>query len=354
MTFSTLGLHMLGHKLSLRHESAVASLLSALDRSKLYARTRSILLFTLASEGIGAAVLTFLFRAAGDPLPQAVWRGSFTAISAFCNAGFALQSNSLVPYQSDPWILHTVALLIVLGGLSPFAVLSLRERRKSSPAHVQARLVLLSSSVLLVLGAALIAAFEWTNALGGLDWPDRLHNAWFHSVTLRTAGFNSVALETMRPESTTLMLIWMFIGGSPGGTAGGIKTTTAFVLILAVVAAVRGRDHVLAFGHRLSHRTVYRALAITMVGTASGGLFLLGLELTQSMPPNVALFEVVSALCTVGLSLGGTAALDGFGKALIIVAMFLGRVGPVTLFLILSHRARADTWRRPELEIDVG
>jgi trk system potassium uptake protein TrkH len=150
------------------------------------------------------------------------------------------------------------------------------------------------------------------------------------------------------------MLIWMFVGGSPAGTAGGIKTTTAAVLVLAVAAAVRGRWEVTAFGRRISHKTVYKAAAITTVGAATVLVFLIAMQLTQVMDTDEALFETVSALGTVGLSIGGTAQLDGVGKALIIACMFAGRIGPLTLFMFLSSRVQQAVWERPEEEIEVG
>jgi trk system potassium uptake protein TrkH len=150
------------------------------------------------------------------------------------------------------------------------------------------------------------------------------------------------------------MLVWMFAGGSPAGTAGGIKTTTAAVIVLAVVAAVRGRWVVTAFGRCIPHKTIYKAAAIITVGTASVFLSLMVMQLTQVMDTDVALFEIVSALGTVGLSIGGTAQLDGVGKVLIIVCMFAGRIGPLTLFMFLSSRTQQVVWERPVEEIEVG
>ncbi|HSR52318.1 MAG TPA: potassium transporter TrkG [Acidobacteriota bacterium] len=357
MSFSTLAIQLLGGRMSLRHEGAVAGLMSIQDRSRVFATTRLILLFTLAWEAAGTIGLLMAFLRHGENLGQALWRAVFTAVSAFCNSGFALQSDSLVGYQQDPWVLHIVGTLIVLGGLSPLAVLAiphLLAGRRSRPVAVQSKLALLTSAVLLASGFLAILAIEWDQTLAHLSWSDRIHNAWFQSVTLRTAGFNSLDIAAVQPATVSLMLVWMFIGGSPGGTAGGIKTTTLAVLLLAVYSAVRGRWQVYAFARTVPHKTVYKAAAITTVALAGLVLAVVAMQLTQSIPTRQALFEVVSALGTVGLSLGATSMLDGVGKTIIIACMFIGRVGTLTLFMFLSRRLAESSWMRPEEEVDVG
>ncbi|UCF35436.1 MAG: potassium transporter TrkH [Acidobacteriota bacterium] len=356
MTFSTIALQLFGGRISLRHEGAVARLVSPGDRRRIFSSARTLLLFTLVVESVGALLLLARFVMHGDSLSRAAWRAGFTSISAFCNAGFALQSNSLIPYNQDPWILNVVGILIILGGLSPAVVFALPRflRGRVEPIPAQFKIVLVATSLLLVLGFVVILMVEWTNSLSAMSFWDKIHNAWFQSVTLRTAGFNSVDLVGLRPVTLTLMMLLMFIGGSPGGTAGGIKTTTASILLLSVVAAVRGHSTVRAFGRTIPHRTVYRAAAITTVGTAAGLLAFSLMQITQVIPSDVGLFEVVSALGTVGLSLGGTAMLDGIGKGIIITCMYAGRIGPLTLFVFLSQRRHETVWKRPEEEIDVG
>lgn len=356
MTFSTATLWALGRRMSLRHESAVASLISAQDRGQLFATAKRIVVLTALSEGVGALVLTAAFVWHGDGVAQAMWRGLFTSISAFCNAGFALQSDSLIPYQSSPLVLHTVAALIILGGLSPVAVFALPAlaRRATRPVAAQAQLGVAAAGVLLLVGFICILAFEWNDSLRGMPLDDRVHNAWFQSVTLRTAGFNSIDITLVRPATWTLMMLWMFIGGSPGGTAGGIKTTTAAVLFLSVVHAIRGRWTLEAFGRRISERTRARALVVTTVAFGGGLVALVCIQLTQDMAIDLAAFEVVSALGTVGLSLGGTALLDEIGKLIIVACMFVGRVGGLTLLMLLRTRQEPSAVSRPEEEVDVG
>jgi trk system potassium uptake protein TrkH len=356
MTFSTAALRALGRRMSLRHEGAVASLISTQDRGRLFATAKQILQLTVVAEAVGALALTGSFVSHGDGLGAALWRGIFTSVSAFCNAGFALQSNNLVPYQHSPLVLHVVGVLIILGGLSPLAVFALPAivKRSPEPISAQARLSLAAAAVLLVVGFLMILTFEWNHSLRGLPRIDRLHNAWFQSVTLRTAGFNSVDIGAARPATLTLMMLWMFIGGSPGGTAGGVKTTTVSVLMLSVIQAIRGQWTLEAFGKTIPERTRTKAAVIVAVAAATGLGALMAIQLTQRMPTGLAIFEVVSALGTVGLSIGGTSQLDGIGKAIIIVCMFAGRVGGVTLLMFLSSRQSPPTIVRPEEEIDVG
>lgn len=356
MTFSAAAFQLLGRRMSLRHEGAVARLVNAQDRSGLSTTTYRVIRFTFVAEAVGAVLLLPVFLTRGDAFGSALWRAVFTAVSAFCNAGFALQSDSLIGYADSAWILHIIGTLIVIGGLSPAVVVAMPHlfRRTRRRAPIEAKIAVVATAVLLSTGFVYFLATEWTNTLQGLPFWDKLNNAWFLSVTLRTAGFNSVNIGALQPATITLMIIWMFIGGSPGGTAGGIKTTTVTVLVMALVSAVRGRWIVTVSGRRISHPTVYKAGAIATLGvvTLMGGL--VALQLTQSMPTGMSLFEIASAMGTVGLSRGGTAMLDGVGKVIIMATMFLGRVGPLTLFLFLTERHSPIDWQRPEEQVEVG
>lgn len=353
MTFATAATVLLGRRLGLREEAVAMNLLGGTGgRIDLERALGDVLRVTFIAELGGAALLFPAFLAHGDSWSAALWRAVFTSISAFCNAGFALQSDSLVPYQQDPFVLLVVSALIVVGGLGPAVVLaSLRRRREPLP--LQARIVLASSAILLLLPLAAVLALEWSHLLAGLPVGDRLVNAWFQSVTLRTAGFNAIDMGALGPATWTLCVAWMFIGGSPGSTAGGVKTTTIAVLLLAALAAIRGRRDAEVFGRSIPHRTVYEAGAVLSLFILSAGLALFALQLTQSLPLDQVLFEVVSALATVGLSMGATAQLDGVGKLVIIACMFAGRVGPLSLSILLVGRDRP--LRRLPLEaIQVG
>lgn len=356
MTFSTAILDLLGRRLSLRHEGAMAQLLGARNRGSLGWATRRVLLTTFAFEGVGTLFLSINFIACGDAPATALWRGLFTSVSAFCNAGFALQSDSLIAYQSSAWVLHGVAVLIVAGGLSPPAILALPAlfRGRHHAVTAQVKLGLVTTAILLGAGFVLFLAFEWANTLGGLSIGDRVTNAWFQSVTLRTAGFNSVELGGLRPATLLLMALLMFIGGNPGGTAGGVKTTTLAIIVISVIKSVRGSSAIDVFGRQLGHATRHKAALVVSLGVASFVIATFAILLTQPLSLQEAVFEVVSALGTVGLSIGGTARLDEIGKVVIALTMFAGRVGSLSLLLFLGQRSLPFHSERPEEVIDVG
>lgn len=355
MTLSTAALRVLGLRLSVRHEEVVAGLYSSRHRGHLFVALRRTLAVTFAAEAVATLVLTALFYREGDGLAEGLWRGLFTAVSAFCNAGFALQSDSLIPYQSSPAVLHTIAALIVVGGLSPAVIVALPRIARRAAVPLQVKIVLAATAVLLLSGFAAFAALEWRHSLAGASIADRLHNAWFQSVTFRTAGFNSVDLGQLQAATIPIALVLMFIGGAPGSTAGGIKVTTVWVLGATFTGALRGEPEASSFGRRIPHRVVYRAIAIAAIGAMLLAALMTAVLLTQEMATSRAVFEVISALGTVGLTLGGTAELDGLGKLLIMVAMFLGRIGPLTAFLVLVERETAGG-RRDQLEenVEVG
>ncbi|MCA9557015.1 MAG: potassium transporter Trk, partial [Myxococcales bacterium] len=356
MTLSTAALTFLGRRLSVRHEVTAAQLLQAEDRRTMANVLRRILLVTGIFEGAGAALLTVLFWAGGDTLGQALWRGVFTAISAFCNAGFALQSDSLVGYQTAPLVLLTIGLLIVVGGLGPVVIAACWARgRHGKRLSVAARVVLWTSLALTLIGFAGFLSFEWRGTLGHLGPVDRVVNALFQSITLRTAGFNSIDLAASHPATLAIMLPLMFVGGSPASTAGGIKTTTIAVLLFLLRASFGNAERVQLMGRTLRPETTHKAAAVAFLGFGSVFGTLLMLLATQAMSFHVALFEAVSALGTVGLTIGGTGALDLVGKVIVIVAMFAGRVGPLTLLIVIGRHGRVGAGPElPPIEVDVG
>ncbi len=354
MTFAAAAVVGAGQRLSLRQESVAADLIGPDARADLRGALAGVLKVTLVTEGVGALLLFVGLLRHGVPAPAAAWEAVFTSISAFCNAGFALRGDSLMAFQRDPFVLFVVMALITAGALGPAVVLALPRLRRGR-VSLRVRMALGMTALLVVVPALLILGFEWDNTLSGMSLSDRLSNAMFQSITLRTAGFNSIDLTQVRPSSWTLMVVTMFIGGSPGSTAGGVKTTTIAVLALAVRAAVEGRPEVSAGDRRLPHLVVHRAAAISTFGVLSVVVGLMALQLTQQMPLQVALFEVVSALATVGLTVGGTAALDEVGLVLVMGMMFAGRVGPLTLFMFFVGQAPAGDGARAPLEpVPVG
>ncbi|MFO7913692.1 MAG: potassium transporter TrkG, partial [Desulfotignum sp.] len=251
MGITTVGLHTMGRRLSLTHERVLASIADTSHKDLVHSLI-TILKFTFAAEGMGAIMLTFLFYTAGDTAAQAAWRGIFTAVSAFCNAGFALQSDSLMSYHTKPLVLHTVAILIIFGGMAPATSLVIPRWLSGKNVPIPARIALTASIVLLVLGTVFIMAFEWGGLLAGLSIPDKIQNAWFQSVTLRTAGFNSLDIAAIAHPTFLFMLVFMFIGGSPGGTAGGVKTTTIGILAMTFFANITNRKEVILQNRRIS------------------------------------------------------------------------------------------------------
>jgi trk system potassium uptake protein TrkH len=356
MVLSTFATVMLGGRLTLRSEQALGQVLELNSPGHAYRLVRFIMAATFAIEAVGALLLTWAFVRHGVELPDAIWRGVFHSVSAFCNAGFALQTDSVVMFQSDPLALSVISLLIISGGLG-FVVLSwlwLRaiHRERSRP-PVQVRVVLWMSAALLVLGAIVYGLLEWHASLAGLTVFDKLGNALFQSVSTRTAGFNSVDLTLLQPATILLVMVLMFIGAAPGGTGGGIKVTTLAVLAAAIPDIVGTRGGATLFGRSIAPAILQRAATIAVVATMTASIALFLLLITEDAPFEVLAFEVVSALGTVGLSLGVTPNLSVTGKVVILATMFIGRVGPLTLALALS-RSKPPALGYPETRIMVG
>lgn len=353
MSIATVALHAMGRRISLHQERVLSSITGA-ERHDLLTSLVTILKFTFIVESIGAISLTGAFAATGDMFQEAAWRGVFTAISAFCNAGFALQSNSLVPYQHHPFILQIIATLIICGGIAPATVLLFPAWVSGRRIPEASRIQFIATAILLVAGALFIAAMEWNRALSGLGFIDKLNNAWFQSATLRTAGFNSIDIVNVLSPTYLVMLCFMFIGGSPGGTAGGIKTTTVSVLALTFWANINRRNDVLTRNRRIRSTTIYRAVTIVAAGACIWFITVLMLEITQQINARDLIFEATSAIGTVGLSTGATQHLDEIGKVIVMLAMFVGRIGPMTIFMLLNSDAADKASGRIEAKINLS
>ncbi|WP_258803157.1 TrkH family potassium uptake protein [Pseudarthrobacter sp. NS4] len=311
-----------------------------------------VLLITVIVEVALALMLTLRFQFGyGYPFIEALWHGLFHSVSAFNNAGFALYSESLMGFVSDPWVCLPIAAAVIVGGLG-FPVLFELRRQYRRPIHwsMHTKLVLVGSAVLLVAGTVFITAAEWTNraTLGALPPGDRILGGFFQSVITRTAGFNSIDITQMHPVSWLGMDILMFIGGGPAGTAGGLKITTFAVLFFILTTELRGGTAVNIFGKRLS-RAVHRQ-AITVVLLAIGLVVAstMFLMLITDFGQERILFEVVSAFATVGLSTGITAGMPPAGQVVLILLMFIGRLGPVTLGTALALRSRPVLYEYPK------
>lgn len=338
----------LGRSLGSRRGEELRGVFDEHDTTELRNLIKTVVVSTFAVEFIGAAVLFGRF-AMDMPLTQAASYALFHAVSAFCNAGFSLWSDSLSGYAADPLVNATAGILIVLGGLGFGVMLALfrvlRARLPWSSSGVatrltlHARIVLWTSAALIFFPTIVIFFFEFDRSLAHLNLGGKSIAALFQAITTRTAGFNTVPLELMHPVTVVLFLALMLIGASPGSTGGGVKTSTIAVVFLAIRAFLSEQETVEVFGRRISQAQVMRALA--MVGGA-GVAFVLGLMVLLSLedqPFQWLLFETASALGTVGLSMGATAKLTVSGKVVVAVLMFIGRIGPLTAMAALARRS---------------
>ncbi|BEH01833.1 potassium transporter TrkG [Brooklawnia propionicigenes] len=358
MTFaSVVGLAVL-RRFSLRSRLVAAAEVKSLGLEGVGSLVRGVVLISLAIEAVAAIILTAQFAIGyGYGFGEALWLGVFHSVSSFNNAGFALYGDSMMRYVTDPVICLTMAAAIILGGLG-FPVLVQLRRHVRTPRlwSMHTRLVVWGTGVLLLAGTALITALEWANprTLGPLDWPAKLLAGFFQSVQTRTAGFNSVDTSAMHEATWFGMDALMFIGGGPAGTAGGIKITTFGVLLFIIIAELRGDPVVNVFGKRLS-RAVHRQaitvalLAVALVGVCTGLLMLL-----TDHPLDKVLFEATSAFGTVGLSTGITADIPPAGQLLLIVMMFIGRLGPITFASALALRERRMLYELPKERPIIG
>lgn len=348
LTLAALAAAALGRRASLEVEEAVGNPTAILPVSSPRALVRAVVMATLAVEAAGAFGL-WLAWAERLGAREAVWPALFHAVSAFCNAGFSTFEGGLAGFATHPPTVLAVAVLVLAGGIGFVVFEDLRHRlagrRRRLTAH--SRLVLATSGVLLVGATGLYLLFEARETLAAFSLVDRLVNAFFLAVTPRTAGFNTVDYDALSNPSVLLTLALMWIGGSPGSTAGGVKTTTVALIALLLVARLRGRG-VVSIGNRgVPDATVQRA-----VGLAAGGLLLLVIAvftLAWTELPEPAgdrdrahfvrlLFEAQSALGTVGLSMGVTEQLTPAGRLVVIALMFLGRVGPLAVLEAMARR----------------
>lgn len=321
---------------------------------------KRIALFTILLEGVGALLLTASFAGQGQDLLGSVWFGVFHSISAFNNAGFDLMGvfgqDSLRGFASDFAVLGVIGVLIVFGGLGYAIVEDLVRHRRWERLALETKLVVPMTLALLVGGSLAFGLIEWDNpaTLGALPPEQRALNAVFESVTLRTAGFSALDTAAILEPSLFVVMALMFIGGASGSTAGGIKVNTFTVLLVAIVSTALGRPSAEAFGRRIQHVVIYRALAVALLSIAV--LFTVGLllELLSAERFVDVLFESVSALGTVGASRGVTADLPDLAHLVVIVAMYVGRLGPLTLVLALTARARPVAYRPAVESVRIG
>ena len=344
MVFATMIMVMLGRKISLKGRMLIRESMNHASLSDLSGLTRQYLLLALGIELLGMGLLCIRFIPMFG-LRHGLWMALFHSVSAFCNAGFDLfgSYSSLTAFAHDPLVLLTVALLIVLGGLGFSVVLeALRNRQGFRALTLHARIVLMLTPILLLAGTGFYLLTEWKTAgvLGELTAGDKLLNAFFQSVTMRTAGFNSVDLSRMNDGSKLFSSLLMMIGASPASTGGGMKTTTVAVFALLMFSVVKGESEVNIARRRLSVEVARRALAVVALFLSIfviGSLIISLIEGDRFALSDV-FFEASSAMGTVGVSSIGTPSLRPASRAVLLPMMFLGRIGPLTLAIAVSRR----------------
>ena len=362
MAFVSVFYFLLRRRIGLR-ERLVLQQAMALDELEGVVRlVRLMLAGTFLVEGTGALILVLRFLTE-YPLKKALWLGVFHAVSAFCNAGFDIlgfitPGASLAAYRGDVVINLTLTALIVIGGLGFFVwndLLMLRQKNHRLSVHT--RLVLRTTGILLVGGTLAILALEWNNpaTLGGMTVGKKILAAFFQSGTTRTAGFAAVDQGSLTGSGKLVSMLLMLVGGSSGSTAGGIKTVSVALLFLMSYSVLRNRKETVLFGRRIPHQQTASAASIALLVTGLGLLGGMILSATNGLALGDCLYESISAICTVGLSTGITAGLNLDSKILLIVYMFFGRVGIMTIsFAFMTKIPPDNAVRRPEARVLIG
>jgi trk system potassium uptake protein TrkH len=324
--------------------------------------TRRVLLgvatFSVAFEVVTAAVLTGrLWLGYGEPFGRAAWYGLFHSVSAFNNAGFALYGDNLVGFVDDGWVSLTVTLAVIAGGLGfPVLLELLRASRRPSRWSLHTKLTLTMTWILLATGTLAVLGFEWSNpaTFGPLDVPGKLLAGFFQGANPRSAGFNTVDYAEMGETSWLVTEVLMFIGAGSAGTTGGIRVTTFAVLVLMVAAEARGRSTVNAFRRRIPQGAQRQALSVTLIGLGAVVAATLAITAQSGLPLSQVTFEAFSAFGSAGLTTGITAELPLASQNVLILLMFLGRTGPITLATALALREREPRYRYPEERPIIG
>lgn len=358
MSFATLLSLLVGNRLGLRSRIVAQAESHTLNLGDVTRVLRRVAIIMATFEAAIAVILTVRFHLAyHDEWNVAAWHGTFHAVSSFNNAGFSLNTDSLIDYASDAWIIVPICVAVLGGGLG-FPVIAELLHRGGRPRSwtVHTRLTVYGSLALLVIGCVAFAALEWTNddTLGPLSFGGKLNAALAGGVMPRTVGFNVIDYGVASPETLFVTDILMFIGGGSAGTAGGIKVTTFFLLAFVIWNEIRGEDHV-AIAHRsVSPSTQRQALAVALLGVAAVVVGTMTLMLITGYGLQPTLFESISAFATVGLSTGITYNLPPAAELVLMTLMFLGRVGTVTIAAALALRRRPRRYRLPEERPIIG
>jgi trk system potassium uptake protein len=358
MSFATLIALILGKKITLRERLVMQEAMNAFDLQGLVKMVKYILIFTFSVQFIGALLLSTQFIP-DYGFGKGIYFSFFHSISAFCNAGIDLIGNfrSVTIYYDNPVVILTIGCLIIIGGLGFAVWAEIYNFKGIKRLSLHSKVAILMSLFLIVGGTILMFIFEANNpgTMKEMSLKGKLLSSWFASVTPRTAGFNSISTSDMTMAGRFLTIILMFIGGSPGSTAGGIKTTTAGIVLFSVICVIKGKDETEIFKKRLSHDLVQRAFIISALGLVLVTAVTMILSVTEvGASFEYILYEATSAFGTVGLTLGLTPDLSFVGKLLLAFTMYLGRLGPLTVALALASNKSMKSIRYPEDKILVG
>jgi trk system potassium uptake protein len=357
MTITTALLMAAGRRIGLRGRLLLSESAGVSGMGGIVRLTRNILYFTLIAEASGAVI--FFIRFSGQyGWESAIWKSIFQSVSAFNNAGFDLFGGfrSLSGYHSDYLVLLTTAALIILGGISFVVINNIFRSRGLHTTSIDTKLVLLITGILLVLGSVIILVIEFGNpgTLGNLPLPEKILNAFFQSVTSRTAGFDTFSTGAMSSYALYFTMILMFIGGAAGSTAGGIKVNTFGMIIATIWNTIKGREHPGVFGREFPVQQIFRGMTLLVLSLGIIIIIFLILSFTEHFPSINILFETISAFGTVGLTTGITPDLSITGKIFIIFMMFIGRLGPLTLIMALAKAQRTSQFRYPQESVRIG
>ncbi len=356
MTLATVGYIIMGKKISFKERLMIKEQLNTESIQGIVKLTKKVIGYTFFLEMMGSLLLALRFVPMFG-FEKGLAFSIFHAISAYCNAGFDIFGDSLIIFQNDYYVLLILSLLIILGGLGFTVYADLLAKDKLRKLTLHSKVVLIMTGSLLIIGTLSFLLFESTNpgTLGSMNFPSRLANSFFQSVSPRTAGFYSVDMSKIRETTIFSTIMLMFIGGSPGSTAGGIKTTTFACLLLTTISVVKGEEDVNCLNRRLPFETIKRAVSIFLIGLAIVFSTAIILTITDSSLKFInLLFESTSAFGTVGLTTGITDKLSTLGRLVITLTMYIGRVGPLTMAYAFAKRNKKRDFRNAPGNLMVG
>lgn len=355
MTFAILAVLSFSKKVALKQQLMAQDSLDQTSLAKVGFIAKGVFLYTLFFEFIGFSILTYIWSWY-FPMKDAMYYALFYSVSAFNNAGFSLFSDSLVSTVYSPWLFMTISLLYMIGGLGFLVLMDIKRHKKWKRLSTNSKIILSGVLCLNVFAFLMIWLMEAKNpaTLGAMSFGDQAIHAWFQATVPRSAGFNSIHTGEMMPSSSFLTMLLMFIGGGSLSTAGGIKVGTFVILCISTLSFLRRQDEVYIFKHAIPQNTILKALAVTLITCA---MICIGMFLILIFEPKQnyldLMFEVVSASCTVGLSRGITGDLSNPSLFILMILMFMGRLGPLTLAYLLAT-SRKSRIKHAEADVQIG